>query len=133
VDECCGWELLDKPYRATLIWVRDIEQVDERKLRLGKGQILNVIEGTDILTNKANLHRLLVKLKQAHLQPETYVLGDEYYDEECTAFFKSVLAHPNYIWLTKKPDSARGDGIYVNPDMEVLPLVSLSQLNLYRN
>jgi len=85
-------------------------------LKLGTGQILNVVQDTDILTNKANLHTLLQSINETQLQPDTYVIGPDD-PSECDRFFKSVLLHPNYIWVSKEPDSAQGEGIVVNPNI----------------
>jgi len=79
--------------------------------------MFSLIEGTDVMTDKAELHNLLVSINETRLQPETYVLGVK---RECREFFKRAEERPDLVWVTKEPASSQGDGIVVNPNLEDL-------------
>jgi len=118
MENCCQWISKKTIKNATLIWLLEEDDIDDRKIELGKGQIMNLLQGTQTLTNKANLHRLLYKINRTDLQPETYILGAD--KRECEEFFISAMNHPDFIWISKIPTSARGIGIVVNPDINEL-------------
>jgi len=117
LTSCCEFEEVEDPLKATLLWPRYHVQLKdvESKLKLGKGQIVARLRNTASMTDKANLHRLLVKAKHTELQPETYVIGDTV--SECKRFFATVAKNPKTIWVAKEPGSAQGEGIRINPDV----------------
>jgi len=120
VVDNCSWTLTDDPTQATLLWTigqSDMPDGVEEKLRLGKGQIWNQIQDGWSMTDKTKLHYLLSKAQHLEYQPETFILANP---KECVEFFKLVEHHPEYIWVTKVPTSSQGEGITVNPPMEVI-------------
>eukprot|EP01124_Arcella_intermedia_P004713 TRINITY_DN126_c0_g1_i1.p1 TRINITY_DN126_c0_g1~~TRINITY_DN126_c0_g1_i1.p1 ORF type:complete len:515 (-),score=94.17 TRINITY_DN126_c0_g1_i1:15-1559(-) len=120
VVDNCSWSFAQNPREATLLWTigqHDIPEGFEDKLRLGNGQIWNQIEDGWTLTDKTNLHYLLVKANKLHYQPETFILSDP---TECVQFFKLVQDHPEYIWVTKVPTSSQGEGITINPPIDFI-------------
>jgi len=75
------------------------------------------VEGTEVMSDKADLHKLLVSVNQTGLQPETYTLGMK---GECKDFFQKAVDYPDLVWVTKEPWMSQGDGIVVNPNIEDL-------------
>jgi hypothetical protein len=109
-----GWTRVDRPDDADLLIVgsrRGLAGISPRE-----GQIVNVVEGTEIATHKGRLTRLL----RAHglaeiLQPETFLVDAE--PAEIERLRERARAEPEAVWI-RKP-MARGRGIGVEPVVDV--------------
>jgi len=118
--DTCGWYVVMDPRNATIVWTTghsDMPKSTLESLKLGDGQIWNQLHDAWMMTDKAKLHRLLASVNHAHYQPETYLLSDP---DECVSFFKAADAAPQTVWVAKEPTNSQGDGIVVNPDINVL-------------
>jgi hypothetical protein len=90
---------------------------DWKNLPLGNGQMWNQLPSGGMMTDKSRLHKLLVLIKATQYQPETYILTDAV---ECVKFFSGPGKNSSMVWVTKEPLSAEGQGIIVNPDIDLL-------------
>jgi len=118
LEECCDWRVTDDPHNATILWTRSGPQdIDPDSMNLGGGQLWSLVEGTEVMTDKAELHKLLASVNETRLQPETYVLGEK---SECEMFFRTAAERPDFVWVSKEPGQSQGDGIVVNPKVEDL-------------
>jgi hypothetical protein len=121
-----GWYVVYHPDNATFIWTTGSSDMPKKilqNLRLGNGQIWNQIEDSWAICDKTRLHNLLARVGKTYMQPATYSLTDK---AECAAFFKAAQEQPIMVWVTKEPGSSQGDGIIVNPDVNVLRKAWLS-------
>eukprot|EP01123_Difflugia_compressa_P007746 TRINITY_DN213_c0_g5_i1.p1 TRINITY_DN213_c0_g5~~TRINITY_DN213_c0_g5_i1.p1 ORF type:complete len:435 (+),score=82.91 TRINITY_DN213_c0_g5_i1:78-1382(+) len=131
LERCCEWRVTSDPYNATILWTRSgPQEVNPSNMRLGHGQLYSLVEDTDVMTDKSELHKLLVQINASHLQPETYVLSNQ---KECRQFFMRADEHPDIVWVTKEPGASQGEGIVVNPSVEELKKTWLVDASLSKD
>ena len=111
-----GWTRVDRPDDADLLLVGS--QGGLAGLSPREGQVVDVVGGTELVTHKGRLTRLL----RAHglaetLQPETFLIDDE--PAEIERLRARARAAPDAVWIRKPV--ARGRGIGVEPLVEVEP------------
>lgn len=80
-------------------------------------QLVDCVEGTEHLTHKGNLARLLRQGERtAGLQPETFLVDDA--PDERDRFIARARAEPGAIWIRKPVARGRGIGVAVMTDLD---------------
>lgn len=110
----CGWTRVERPADADLLLVGSRDGLDGLSPR--EDQIVDVVGGTERVTHKGRLARLL----RAHglseaLQPETFLVDGD--PAELEGLRARARSEPEAVWI-RKPEG-RGRGIGVEPFNDV--------------
>jgi hypothetical protein len=110
-----AWTKVESPAYADIVLLGSLRHLADHPVR--DGQLVDVVEGTEHLTHKGRLHRLLqASERTATLQPETFLV-----DEEPAALERLAArarAEPGAIWIRKPVARGRGIGVSVIDDVD---------------
>lgn len=109
-----GWTRVDSPADADLLLAGSRSRLASLSPRAD--QLIDVVLGTELVTHKGRLARLL----RAHglsdvLQPETFLIDED--PDERELLRQRALAEPDAVWIRKPV--ARGRGIGVEPIVDI--------------
>lgn len=109
-----GWSRADRPDEADVLIVGSPRGLTGLPLR--DEQLVNAIAGTEHMTRKDCLARLLRRYGLAEsLQPETYLVDS--HPSELATLRSRALAEPDAVWIRKPV--ARGRGVGVEPIVDI--------------
>lgn len=109
-----GWVRAARPEEAEVVLVGSGRGLDGLTVR--DDQLVSVALGTEHVTDKARLTRLLRANGIAHcLQPETYLVDDG--PEEVERLRARAAAEPGAVWIRKPIARGRGIGVEPLPDV----------------
>ena len=110
-----AWTEVDSPAEADIALLGSPRHLGEHALRAG--QLVDAVEGTEHLTHKRRLQRLLrTSERSATLQPETFLVDDD--PGELERFVARARAEPGAIWIRKPVARGRGIGVSVVDDVD---------------
>jgi tubulin polyglutamylase TTLL4 len=109
-----GWTRVARADDADLVIVTSREELASVSPR--EGQLVSFVAGTEVVTNKGRLARLLrAHDLSEHLQPETFLIDED--PAELSALRERARLEPDAVWIRKPV--ARGRGIGVEPIADV--------------
>lgn len=111
----CGWARVDRPEEADLVIAGSHRRAEELVVR--PDQLVDIAAGTEVVTHKGRLARLL----RAHgladvLQPETYLIDED--PSELERLRARARSEPDAVWICKPVARGRGIGVTPIPSIE---------------
>jgi hypothetical protein len=110
-----GWTGVDAPADAGIVLLGSPRHL--AKIPVRGDQLVDCIEGTEQLTHKGHLARLLRETEHtATLQPETFLVDDD--PLELERLVDRARAEPGAVWIRKPVARGRGIGVQVLTDVD---------------
>jgi hypothetical protein len=110
-----GWTRVAQADDADLVIVTSRDELAAVSPR--EGQLVSFVAGTELVTHKGRLARLLrAHGLSEHLQPETFLIDED--PAEISALRARARAEPDAVWIRKPVARGRGIGVEVVTDIE---------------